>query len=161
MKPPSLGFRVGLHLGGVFGNAVGAEELGAFVYLRVISQDRATLGGGDRLDRVEAQFGGRGQRAHLAAPVGRAQRVRRVGDHGETVFFCKRVYFVVVGGVACKVDGNDQFCPLCEGGLEPRRVQIARILLHVHKFDRRPQIERGVGGGGEGQGRGDHLVARA
>ena len=136
--------------------AEGHEQL---VLLGVRGRHRASLARGHLLVRVEGPDGGVSVRAERLALVHRAERLARVLDQRDAVLLAERDQRVVLGRIAEDVDGDERLRARCDRGFHRRRIEVQRARIDVGEHRCRALIDRTVGGGDEGIGRRDHLVA--
>ena len=129
------------------------DRVGDLVRVR---RDEPALAGGDVLRRVEAEARRFREPAELAAAVGALGGVRRVLDHGDPEL-PDRIH---VRRLAGEVHGHDRLRPLGHRGADQRRVDVEVALADVDENGRGAGVDDHVGGGGPGDRRRDHLVAR-
>ena len=97
--------------------------------------------------------------ADEAALVLRWEGVGGVFDHGQVVPCCKRIDRIHFGGQAGDVDGDDGAGALGDGSLDQVRAQVQAAVIDVHQHGFGVEVADDLGGGGEGVGGRDDLIA--
>ena len=141
----------------------------------VVAQDADLLGdgvvvGGDQaavaeaaevLAREEAVGAGIADAAGHASAVGGAEGLGAVLDDLQTVFLGDRADLVHVGRLAEQVHRQDRARAPGYGGADGLRVDVEAAGQDVHEHRDGAAVADGLGGGDEGEGGGDDLVALA
>ncbi len=126
---------------------------------RVVGRDHPALAGGHVLHRVEAPGGQVRDGAHAPPPVLGAQRVRGVLDERDAAGPGQRAERVEVARLPRVVHRHHRPGARGDPALHLGRIQVERVGPHVREHRRAAPVEHRVGGGREGERRGDHLVA--
>jgi len=138
--------------------AEGAAHVGEFF---VVGDDHAAFAGGDLFIGVEAEDADAAEGADLAAFVGTAEAFAGVFDEGDFVAGGDGGDFVHADGVAEGFDGEDGFGFGGDGGFDFVGIEVEGLGVDVDEDGSGADHLDDVGGGDEGEGGGDDLVAGA
>src|SRR5438093_6105766 len=123
--------------------------------------ERAALAvGAEVLGGIEAEGGGPAEAADAPAVVARAVGLAGILDDGDVVASGDRQDGIEIRGPAVEVHRHD--CPRARGdrGFDALGVEVGGSGTDVHEHRPGADVGDGFGGGDEGVGRGDDLVAR-
>ena len=123
--------------------------------------ERAALAvGAQVLGGVEAEGGRLAEAAHAPAAVARAVGLAGILDDGQVVARGDRQDGVEIRRPAVEMHRHDRPRVRGDRGLDALGVEVGGARIDVHEQRARPDVGDGFGGGDEGVGRGDDLVAR-
>ena len=125
----------------------------------VVGGDHAPLAGRHVLGRIERECRADAQGTGLAAADRGSMRLARVFDEHDAMPVRDPAQFVDLSRMTVQVDRHEGLCPRRNRGLHLCRVQAVRVGLDVDEDGSRADEQRRVGGGDEGEGARDDLVA--
>ena len=127
----------------------------------VVGEDRATVAvATERLAREEAGAADGREVAAFPALVVGTKALGSVLDHRQVVTCSDGVDFVHIRRLAVEADRHDGFGLRRDGGFDLACIDVAGIGLDIDEDRHGSEQDDDFGGGDEGEGGGDHLVAR-
>ena len=129
--------------------------------LGIVRDRHAAFAGGQMLDRMKGEAGNIGQGAGRAALVGGAGRMAGIGDDPDAARLGQRAERIIIGGLAGIIHRHDGLGAWRDAGGDRCRIDQQRVWLDIGKDRLGAFIERGIGGGGEGDAPARSLRRRA
>lgn len=125
----------------------------------VVGADHPPFPGGDRLGGIEAEAGKIADLADHTPFVAGGKGMGGIFDHGQAMFLGYSLDGVQVGGQTGDVDGDDGFGAGGDGRFEQIGVEVEIVGADVYQHRAGIEVTDDLGGGGEGVGGGDDLIA--
>ncbi len=141
--------------------ALVAETAAHVGELAIVGDDHAAFAGGDLLVGIEAEDAAAAEGSDFAFFVAAAEAFAGVFDEGDFVAGCELGEIVHAGGIAEGFDGEDGFGFRRDRLLGFLHIHVERGAFDIDEDGGRADHLDDVGGGDEGKGGGDDLVAGA